>query len=101
MSDRTLKSSCPSVSDIEWCGIAMEIRHIPQWARGMDHIEIKSANRCALPITETGYKSHFLPSEQIANYEGAVSYVLAWLDHESKSKAWKTATAKAEQLSLF
>jgi len=51
---------------IEWSGIAIEIRYEPHWL-GMDigydtaHLEIESIapERAHLPITETGYRSHF------------------------------------------
>lgn len=89
------------VEIITWHAIELTVEHTPNWAADFDHIQVASKDRVALPITETGYKSHFLPSDQITDYGDAVDYVLAWLDYESKSKSWKNAEAKTVQLSLF
>jgi hypothetical protein len=54
-----------------------------------------------LPITETGYKSLFILPEYIAEKGDAKDYVLAWLNHEAQSEAWKRSQSAARQLSLF
>ena len=91
------------ISRVTWRGIALEIRHCRNWCAivGMDHIEVESAHRVALPITETGYRSHFIVPERIDEFGEAVGYVLAWLDHESRSREWRRREADARQLSLF
>ena len=68
---------------------------------GTDHIEVESMDLVPLPISETGYKSHFIAPERIAEIGTACEYVLTWLDHESQSGAWKRSEAGARQLSLF
>ena len=58
----------------DWNGIAIEIRWEPNWlnltSSGYDtaHLEIKSIapDRAPLPITETGYRSHFTSPETVA-----------------------------------
>ncbi len=92
-----------TVSRITWCGIPVEIRHCRNWCAmvGTDHIEVESMDRVPLPITGTGYKSYFIAPERIAEIGTATDYVLAWLEHESQSEAWKRAKAAARQLSLF
>ncbi|MBE0613793.1 MAG: hypothetical protein IH604_09030 [Burkholderiales bacterium] len=93
----------------EWQGIALEIRYCPSWSGSYEeiygyplaHLEIESANREPLPITETGYLSHFTGSELIAAEGGPVAYAVAWLDYEADSAAWKRLQAEREQLSLF
>ncbi len=67
----------------------------------MGHIEVISDTRQVLPITQTGYKSHFIHAEQLADFGSAVSYVVAWLDHEAKAESWKRHEAEARQLSFF
>ena len=86
-----------------WRGIELTIRHCANWCTmvGMDHIEVISAERLPLPITETGYKSHFVPPEQIAEIGTPVEYVMAWLDHAGDSAEWKKVEFEARQLSLF
>ena len=49
-----------------------------------------------LPVTETGYRSHFIPAGTVAEHGGAVAFVTAWLEHEAARTGWSGA-----QLSLF
>jgi hypothetical protein len=49
-------------------GMAITIRHAARWAgTDFDHIEVLTTDPdCApLPITETGYRSHFLHGEDL------------------------------------
>jgi hypothetical protein len=85
----------------EWRGVALEIAHMTCSYAGIDHIEIMSAGRVPLPITETGYKSLFIDPEPVTHAGGAEGFVLAWLDHEATSAAWKRYEAEDRQLSLF
>jgi hypothetical protein len=50
----------------------------------------------ALPITETGYRSHFIVRGYVSHHGGAVAFVTAWLDHEAERTGWSNA-----QLSFF
>lgn len=89
---------------IQWQGMAVLIRHVPDWSgTGFDHLEIRTADpeRAPLPITDTGYRSHFLPSAELAAYGGPLAFVAAWLDHEANSDQWKAQAANSKQLSLF
>ncbi|WP_254368252.1 hypothetical protein [Paracoccus sp. Z118] len=62
----------------------------------VDHIEMRSEGRTPLPVTETGYRSHFMSKGTVAEHGGAVAFVTAWLDHEAARTGWRGA-----QLSLF
>lgn len=95
---------------IEWQGYSIEIRFNEKYARlsgyensYMAHLEIRAITpeRAPLPMTETGYRSHFAPPETILEYGSAVEFVEAWLAHEAKSKKWKTHTEETKQLTLF
>jgi len=46
---------------IVWRGLRIEITHVTGYFSGMDHIEIHTEDKTPIPITETGYKSHFSP----------------------------------------
>lgn len=81
---------------ITWRGIRIEINFTPNWLRSSDHIEIETDGRTPLPVTETGYRSHFAPIGTVEAEGGAVAFVTAWLDHEAKRMGWSGA-----QLSLF
>jgi hypothetical protein len=98
-SSNTMRCYCVHI--VEWQGINLEIRHSPNWVSGMDHIEIHSLDREPLPITETGYKSLFIPSVETDITEAPADYVLAWLDHESTSDEWQSKAVERAQLSLF
>lgn len=84
---------------IQWQGMAIQIRHVAGWAAGYDHLEIRTIepDRAKLPITETGYRSHFLPGWELEEQGGAVTFVTAWLEHAAQSTEWQAA----RQLSLF
>ena len=94
---------------IEWRGIAIRISYAADWlnmpASGYDtaHIEVLSIDpeRAPLPITETGYKSHFTSAATVAAYGGPVALVQRWLEEEAKSPAWKVHEAQSRQMSLF
>jgi hypothetical protein len=81
---------------ITWRGIRIEITFTPQRFGMADHIELHSDGNAPLPVTETGYRSHFVPSGAVAEYGGAAAFVIAWLDHEAARSGWSGA-----QLALF
>lgn len=92
------------IHTIVWRGITVRITHHPdRFSCSFDHLEIQSVapDRAALPITETGYKSHFLHANELASYGGPVAFVTAWLDHDAHSSAWQEAELSSRQLSLF
>lgn len=96
---------------IEWRGIQTRVSFEPDWlntgrenrAFATAHLQIESVapERAPLPITETGYRSHFIPCGTVEEAGGPEAYVRAWLDHEAAKPAWKAAEAAARQLSLF
>jgi hypothetical protein len=70
------------------------VRHCATWLQDeMSHLEIISADRAPHPISETGYKSHFIRPEHIVEEGGPVAYVIAWLQ--------TLDDGKPKQLSLF
>jgi len=81
---------------ITWRNIDIEITFTPEQFGMVDHIELCTNSRVPLPVTKTGYKSHFIPAGTLEAHGGAVSFVTAWLDHEAKKQGWNGA-----QLSLF
>lgn len=92
--------------EIQWLNpvsnerITIRITHARDYlSSGSDHIEVESIRpkKAPLPITETGYRSHFMPALELMNAGGPVTFVTAWIEQEAKGKAWsKTATAKAQ-----
>lgn len=97
---------------LDWHGILIEVRYCRCWARlyrghpdeySMAHIEIESIEpaRAVLPITETGYRSHFVPEPEVIDGGGVLDYVSEALDEAAASPAWKAQEMAARQYSLF
>ncbi len=93
---------------IVWRGIAIEVRYEEQWLGSNGpfstaHLEVETIEpeRVMLPITETGYRSHFLPAAAVAEAGGPVAYVEAWLDREAGTRTWKDREEAARQMTLF
>jgi len=94
---------------IIWQGIAIEIRYCRAWLSedingyNIAHLEIETLEpkRSPLPMTETGYKSHFCQHADILEYGGAKEYVTAWLESEAKSASWKSYIEESRQADLF
>lgn len=92
-----------------WQGLTIETLHTPEWSEShrricghaLAHLEITSAGRAPLPISQTGYRSHFTDAGDIEAAGGAVAYVRAWLDHAGLSPEWIAARQQTQQLSLF
>lgn len=82
--------------NITWRGVEIDITYTPDKFGMVDHIELRTENKAPLPVTETGYRSHFMNKEAVAHHGGAVSFVTTWLDHKAERTGWSNA-----QLSLF
>ena len=65
---------------IDWRGQPLTIRYCASWL-GQDtaHLEIISPDRKPHPISETGYRSHFLNALVFEEAGGPVAYTLSWL----------------------
>lgn len=93
---------------ITWQNIIVEVSYEPDWwldenrcAMARLQVCAITPERTALPISETGYRSHFVPADSVTALGGPIEYVRAWLDHEAASPAWQAARDTACQLSLF
>lgn len=89
------------IYDIHWREIPIRITHTPARWDMIEHLEIESRNRAPLPVTETGYRSHFLSLEELRSWGGSVAFVTAWLDQEAESEDWKNRQEQDRQFSLF
>lgn len=87
-----------------WRGIRIEVCYVPDWlADYHSHLSITSVEpaRAELPITETGYLSHFLGPGIVEARGGPAAYVLAWLEKAAEDPIWKEREAASRQFSLF
>jgi len=94
------------VHALHWRGVDIEITFERHWL-GIErhiadaHLTITAAGRQPLPITETGYRSHFLAADEIDNEGGPVAYVAAWLDTMARSQEWIAYWLASRQLLLL
>ena len=88
----------------QWEGIEIEATYDPVKWGVIAHLEIESINppRAPLPITETGYKSHFHPCGTVeANGGEVVAQIIAWLDEEAVKPEWRRYVQASRQGELF
>ena len=73
---------------IEWEGITVCVSQSPNWLEsGYDHIEVRAEK--PIPITETGYRSCFLPPEELALFDSVEEeFVRQWMDKETTPEYW-------------
>jgi len=98
-----------SIDIITWQNIELEIRYNPSYYTALEgdnamaHIEVSVLypEKHPLPITETGYKSHFIHRIAVEEYGAASDFVLAWLNHEAQSLEWKNHQEASRQGELF
>ena len=95
----------PTINTIDWQGITLSVTYEENafgltWVADM---EIRSINpeKAPLPITNTGYRSHFPHPDNVKEAGGADAYVIAWLEEAAKSPEWCNRKTAPNQLSLF
>lgn len=99
----------PEIYRSDWNGIMLEITYEPQWmpasvmGEDLAHVQVRSIypTDAPLPITETGYRSHFIAASAIIAAGGPVAYVDVWLEVDSDTPAWRAREQAARQLALF
>lgn len=94
----------PQTYRFQWEGIEIEAIYSPIKWGVIAHLEIRSIQpeRAPLPITETGYKSHFHPCGTVeANGGDVVAQIIAWLDEAATKPEWRAYVAKSRQGELF
>lgn len=84
--------------EADWLGMSKEFS---QFATAHLEIEAIEPPKQALPVTETGYRSHFIARGVLEQAGGAIAYARAWLDHAAKAPAWKRQQGASRQLCLF
>lgn len=88
------------VLHIHWQGIAITVSIKKNWLNTEHHhIELRAEQ--PLPMTKTGYRSHFMPAASFHSFESLEQMVRLWLDETAKSKEWIKAEEDRKQLKLF
>ncbi|MEW7006753.1 hypothetical protein [Lentilitoribacter sp. EG35] len=84
--------------------IQIEATYSPQKFGVMSHLEIRSIHpeNAALPITETGYRSHFFHQDSMDfTKNDIVTFIRDWLKIEAQSRHWKKRVIAGGQGELF
>ena len=85
---------------IVWDGIDVSISHTPNWLNSeFHHIELRADEK--LPVSETGYRSHFIHRDEFTHFGNVTTFVTQWLDEAAKSSGWIRYKEESRQLSLF
>jgi len=108
---RPARKIAKTVQRLDWQGIVVSVSYEADWlglanefagiANAHLEIEAVAPERAVLPVTDTGYRSHFLARGVVEQAGGPVAYAKAWLDQATKSPAWKRRQENARQLCLF
>ena len=97
------KKSVTTTHKLAWRDVTCRVRHTPNYiSKGWSHIEIivLRPKGAPLPITQTGYLSHFLYEEHLATAGGPVAFFLDRIEREARTKQWAKAEFKWRQLEL-
>lgn len=90
---------------LDWHGIEIEVSFERFYlACGyISHLQVESIRpeKAALPITETGYRSHFLHFSDVDAAGGPLAYVTRWLNAEAAMPEWREREQTTRQMSLF
>ena len=84
--------------------VDIEVLYFPLKWGVISHFEFRTLEpyRAPLPITETGYLSHFFHPDSVDfSKRGVVAFITDWLDKEATRPEWNARTENARQLELF
>ena len=83
-----------------WEGLTIEVSHQANWLdTGHWHIELRCDD--PLPVTQTGYRSYFVPSPAVSGQADITACVIGWLDDAAQTPEWRKHLTAAAQLKLF
>ena len=98
------KEDIYEVHTFVWQDIEIKLKYYPLRWKIISHLTIEAVvpEGAPLPITETGYKSHFFQPDSVEFVNGSVvETVIQWLDKEAQSKEWLDYVEKSRQGDLF
>jgi hypothetical protein len=84
---------------INWEGIDIVVSHSTEnWHKPFEHIELRAD--LPLPVTETGYRSHFIHPDELALFDGVEDFVRQWLGQYDSPK-YREQLDQSKQGELF
>ena len=92
-----------------WQGITIDVQYTPDYSPSIKkiygwtlaHLSIERRGAGHLPISKTGYRSHFTAVAAIIENGGPEAYLKAWLDETANSETWQKYIAGERQMKLF
>lgn len=86
-----------------WRHVRCKVIETPDYFAGQTHLELHAiaARDVPLPITQTGYRSHFIAAQALVAAGGAVAFFTAWMDAEAQSRSYRNAEFRWRQGELF
>lgn len=91
----------PENVQLYWRGIQINATYKSRDIMGFAHLELRVPDKRKIPVTDTGYRSHFHPPGQVEAAGGVEAFVTQWLDLEASTAKWKATEQKDRQLDLF
>jgi hypothetical protein len=86
--------------ELAWQDLTIEVSFQANWfGLGHWHLQLKCCE--PLPVTETGYRSHFVSDQEFNGEQEIRQYIVAWLEHEATNPAWIKHMEDSRQLKLF
>lgn len=83
-----------------WEDHSIAVSYKANWLNsGHWHIELRCAER--LPVTETGFRSHFISTANFADEADVAAFVMEWLDDAAKDSTWQCHLEDSRQLKLL
>jgi hypothetical protein len=97
-----MTDSYPLTITITWESRQVRLSYHPRRFTAIDHVEVQSLDGQPLPISETGYRSHFFgPVEPALPIEDVTAMMMGWLNSEAAKAEWQSYLKDSQQLSLF
>lgn len=89
-------------SIILWEGREIRLFYTPREWKVIDHVEICSLDDKPLPLSKTGFRSHYFgPIEPIMTMKEVEELIVKWLDKAAQSQEWQNYLTESKQLSLL
>lgn len=76
---------------LDYHSVSVRVDYEPDWCSVIDHLTLRSISpeKQPLPVSDTGFKSHFLNRADIVSAGGVQSWVIAFLDWGAKeNESW-------------
>lgn len=86
--------------ELVWRERTVQVSYEKNWLNSdFDHIELRCEE--PLPVTNTGYRSYFVPAPDFTDEAEIIACIVGWLDAAADTKEWRRYEEDRRQLKLF